>query len=160
MIQIHLFHPLAVILRSPSHLVIEISSKIRHWTTWRKSAIFSCMLISKNPLATLMSCTNRTQSKFNFISMNQEVLNLVVHDSRLRKVGWRLHQRIRRGVVVLGWIGGTYRVTHHVQNLQLSSKRKFCFDLARAGQAKAELLFWCQREVLHNVMGLPLHKWH
>ena len=35
-----------------------------------------------------------------------------------------------------------YRVTHHIDsNLMLTTKQKFRFGLARAGQAKTELLF-------------------
>ena len=52
-----------------------------------------------------------------------------------------------------------YRVTIHlVQNLMLTSKLKFHFSLARAGQAKTELLFWSQPEVLHMLNGLPVAK--
>ena len=49
-----------------------------------------------------------------------------------------------------------YRVTHHVgQNLLLNSKQKFCFGLARPGQAKTEILFLSQwRQVLDNLMCL------
>ena len=50
-----------------------------------------------------------------------------------------------------------------VQNLPLTLKLKFCFSLARTGQAKAELLFWSQQEVLnkcncHPVFGNQITK--
>ena len=52
-----------------------------------------------------------------------------------------------------------YRVTHHVvQTLPLTSKQKFCFGLARLGQArpKRNFLFLIQREVLDNMMCHPV----
>ena len=45
-----------------------------------------------------------------------------------------------------------------VKNHPLTSKQKFCFCLARqarAGPAKTELLFWCQREIRHHLMCHP-----
>ena len=43
-----------------------------------------------------------------------------------------------------------------VTNLPLTSKSKFCFGLARPGQAKMECLFPSQREFHHNLMCHPV----
>ena len=48
-------------------------------------------------------------------------------------------------------------VTHHiVQYFPVTSKQKFRFGLPRPGQAKTELLFCSQWEVLHNLMCHPV----
>ena len=50
-----------------------------------------------------------------------------------------------------------YRVTIQlVTNLPLASKQKLRFSLARPGQAKTELQFSSQREVLNNVLRHPV----
>ena len=54
----------------------------------------------------------------------------------------------------------TYRVTIQlVQNLPLTSKQKFRFGLPWPGQAKAELLFKSQQEVLRMLDGHPVCKY-
>ena len=50
-------------------------------------------------------------------------------------------------------LSGEYRVTEQfVQNLLLTSKHKFSLGLARTSQAKMELLFRSQRDVLHKLL--------
>ena len=57
------------------------------------------------------------------------------------------------------WAEFFYRVTIPlVQNLSLNSNQKFCFGLACPGLAKAELLFWTQREVLHKLLCHPIQR--
>ena len=56
-------------------------------------------------------------------------------------------------------IANLYRVTIPlVQNLSLTSRQKFRFGQARTGQAKTELLFWSQQEVLNKWNGHPVYK--
>ena len=78
------------------------------------------------------------------------------HRTRLRRrLGRHLHC-LPTLPQAISCVSALYRVTHQVEpNFPLTSKQKFCFGLARPGQSKTELLFWCKWEVWLNRMCHP-----